>query len=234
MQQLTDRKGSVLSTHSWIEIPWEGIEKSDDQRIFDYGLKLSSIFERSDQVQVLDTNGQQLVSLLRDCSELVDGIQYQRDVIDSRLCDLESESEPIQSLPKHPAPLFLSVTALGIQLGACVTGCDAFQRLTDISAISPTNQEADFELLYHQFKISSLILNQQRKPLANEIIDTVLLSLQGGRIAGTVAVRLIFSLQLAMQQFEPSELGYHQSLSLIERLRVQTPSFEPPLEPGKS
>ena len=60
LQHLMARKACVFGRSAWLEEPWRGAEKSVEQRVFDYGLRLSGVFEGCDR------------ALSRQCSSRVE------------------------------------------------------------------------------------------------------------------------------------------------------------------
>ena len=230
MQQLMSRRGSVLSTRAWVEEPWEGLSKSDEQYMFDYGLQLSSIFERRDRLFRANDELEPLTRLLRDCVELAAGMQ---DLRNSMVISPDFKFNYPRPTPTGLAPYFLKITTVGIQLGACSVGYESLERLETLFSQSTT---AGFAKSMSCLSVgnTAMLMEKQRKQLAREILDTIPMCLKDGTVSGTPAMRVHFSFRLAMQQFEHSELEYRQGQALMESLKSESKAFVELCDPEES
>jgi hypothetical protein len=189
------------------------MEKSVEQQVFDYGFRLTSVYERCDLVIEKGSKDIGTVALLNDCMDIFDGIGRLQDqfIWPAATTDMKdataSNADP--ALFKNPAGVMLSITALGIKLGACASACDIYLHDEDLAAT--------LDKLPSQLRARAVLLYIDRHIVAKQIITTVQ-ECVNERVGAMGAARMMFSLQLAIKQFSTTDPEYEECSTLMETL----------------
>lgn len=213
IQHLISRKACVFSQDAWLERPWQCAEKSVEQRIFDYGLRLTAVFEETDLATLESVESQTLIELFYKAVSIYHSVRdlYQEHIAEATSADRvigPSLTTSFQRRSSPVAPLLLTVTALGIQLGASISACEAFDQLK--------NHYPEFRVA-SEVEQEARILDENRESLAHEIVKFVQIG-QNNRMGAVGAARMVFSLRLASAQFDSASDQYHTSQALIFQL----------------
>jgi hypothetical protein len=212
LQYLVSRQACVLSEPDWLNCPWQDMEKSVEQQVFDYGFRLTSVYERCDLVIQKGSKDIDTVALLNDCMDIFDGIGRLQDqfIWPAATTDMKdataSNADP--ALFKNPAGVMLSITALGIKLGACASACDIYLHDKDLAATLDK---------LRQLRARAVLLYIDRHIVAKQIITTVQ-ECVNERVGAMGAARMMFSLQLAIKQFSTTDPEYEECSTLMETL----------------
>lgn len=232
LQHLLARKASVFSQPAWLNEPWQDVDKSVEQSVFDNGLRLAALFERCDVAAQRHSEVSEAIELFGECTELYDRLQILHQEHIAPGVAVAPLPVAASSGVANPAAFMLSITALGIQLGAYGSACDILRRVIEPSItaleISDTNSESVRIITQ---RTSHLIA--KRRALAQLIIRSVELCSNEG-LGAMGAARVIFSLQLAKQQFQPAEPEFERCQILLRRLDGRTTRFESMLRSNRS
>ena len=214
LQHLVSRKASVLGQPDWLDRPWQDVKKSVEPKVFDEGLKLTSVFERCDLAMKGGSTEVDLSELFTDCVEIYHGISHLQEHHLSSLVkpDLEPKLLPAADnvIVQNPAALMLNITALGVKLGACKSACDVYQRTSKLLGT------ADIEVPDSMANRAKL-LNYDRRQMAQQIIQSVQIC-NNERVGAMGAARMIFSLQLAIREFEPGSPEMLECWKMLRQL----------------
>lgn len=228
LQYLVSRQSCVLAEPDWLICPWQDMEKSVEQQVFDYGFRLTSAYERCDKVIQGGCNEIDTVVLLRDCLDIFDGIGSLQDqfIWAAATTDMTdataSNADP--ALFKNPAGIMLSITALGIKLGACATACDLYRHDKDLAA--------RLDKLPDQLRDRAVLLHIDRHIVAKQIITSVQECVHE-RVGAMGAARMMFSLQLAIKQFAITDPEYEECSELMETLSFLSQRFRGVMVPKR-
>ena len=213
LQYLVLRKSCVLAEPDWLHCPWQDMEKSVEQQVFDYGFRLTSVYERCDLVMQGCSHEIDVVVLLSDCMNIFDGIGRLQDqfIWPAATTDMKDASSPTAdpALFKNPAGVMLSITALGIKLGACATACDIYGHVTSDAAALASAPD--------HLRSRAVLLHIDRHIVAKHIIAIVQECVKE-RVGAMGAARMMFSLQIAIKQFSTKDPEYEECSALMERL----------------
>ena len=213
LQYLVSRESCVLAEPEWLHCPWQDMEKSVEQQVFDYGFRLTSVYERCDLVMQGCNQEIDILVLLSDCMDIYDGIGRLQDqfIWPAATTDMKDAVSPTANpaLFKNPAGVMLSITALAIKLGACATACDVYDHVKSddtVLANAPDHLRSRAELLHiDRYIVAKHILAMIRECVAE-------------RVGAMGAARMMYSLQIAIKQFSPTDPEYEECSTLMETL----------------
>lgn len=217
VQSLLDRKASLLSQPAWLTVPWEGVEKSVEQFIFDRGLILGALYEAADVARRKPDDAVEMTEIMQNCSTLDRDIESLLSAIYSTFatkCALSaaiglSHSDSKSGDSRTSAQLLLHITALSLQLGACVTGSDTYSLL---------ERSSEVDCIFAEISMRTLAstLGARLVPLARHIayLSQNYLLVKTGAMG---AARLVFALRLAKDQLTSEDSARAMCDDLLER-----------------
>ena len=215
LQHLISRKSCVFGEPEWLECPWQDVEKSVEQQIFDQGLKLTSVLETCDRAIEEGSPDVDLTQLFHGCVEIYDDtMQLQEQSVAPAVdADLEGYGPRLDTdsmIARNPAGLMLQITALGVLLGACVSACDVYYRISCVRGIAFREMPGDMTERTTEFLFS-------RQKIARRIIFSVRTCINE-RVGAMGAARMIFPLRLTIRQFQPTDPEMEECKALLQRL----------------
>lgn len=212
LKHLVLRKACILGQPDWLERPWQDMEKSVEQQVFDQGLRLTSVFNRCD-LAIEDNSAEvDIVQLFNDSVEIYNTVKkLQVQFVEPAVgMSLEGgEGSGVDSLSKPPA-IMLNITALGIMLGACVSACGVYYQASSLLAFNFTNTPT-------KVTDCAIQLFLDRQEIARKIIRSVKICMDEP-VGAMGAGRMIFSLRLAIQQFDITDPEMEECKASLEQL----------------
>lgn len=230
LRHLLSRRASVFSQDAWLEEPWQDASKSIKQQVFDHGLRLATTFEQCDVALKQGCPVSRAMELVDECNDIYDRLQtlHQKYISPVTAYDPELVPTPSDASRELPfsAALSLSITALGIQLGASQS---AYRITSEI--IEPTidqegaNYESARVLVDHRSQSSN------RQALARHIVREISCCLD--QYPGAMgAARMVFCLDVAMKEFQPLDPDLERCKALSKRLSGRATIFDSMLQPA--
>lgn len=213
MRSLLHRRASVLSEPAWLEEPWQGVEKSLEQQVFDCGLILGAVFERVDRVSRGESSGnvslaQQTLEECLNLETILQGLQtryFSQLFIEESTCAEQEEVLDAACLATRPpsssSQLLLGVSILGFRLGALDTAGELSGQVC----------------LKMRFLDSIATLRAKKRQLAKIVVRCVAQYLST-KIGAMGAARLVFALRLASKQLNEQDEDFTDCQKLLERL----------------
>lgn len=236
LRHLMTRQSTIFSQGDWLQKPWQNADKSIKQQVFDYGLRLATAFDLCDSAINQGATTETAIALVGECQEIYDGLQaLQEQHISSAFAfdldpTLASSSPPFEV--SYSAALSLSITALGIQLGACQSAREIISQILEPATEDDDEGVAGCGPTRHLVDRSSY-LSPNRKRLAQKILRYI--SCCWDRHTGAMgAARMIFCLDLAMQEFEPFTEESENCQAFLNRLNGRAARFDHLLPPSSA
>lgn len=221
IKHLNARTLCVFGDATWLELPWRGVCKTLEQQVFDQGLLLTTLLERCDSTSPWGYALDDLYNLLKACS----GIHGTLARLDSQI---KVEMNAMDPASNGSALSLLCITALGIQLEAANT-LDKLLRSLNLS-----HQESlsiDTNVPIARPEIQSVC--DTRLPLAQRIIKSVKIRSKS-KTGALGRLRMIWSLQIAMQQFRGTDSEHRQCCLLLTSLSQAKSPFDALRSPCRS
>lgn len=232
LHSIKQRKASAFGTQAWQEDPWNGADKKMEQRILDYGLKLGGLLQTADTFFRNDTSSDYVENLLEELAEIVTNISVLQEQSSVLALDTPTASSQTYCNPQpatSPGYALTSpqrITALGLQLIACVTGYTVGLKVIDLEATtSPSNIVDTTHLTMQNYRDW---FNAKRVTLAQAIHKSTVSYLKDG-VGIRGASRAILPLRLAFEQFETATTEYAECKDLLQKLEGAGVEFVPSL-----
>ena len=237
MQGLLQRRSSSLSHIEWLVEPFLDEPKTVEQQVYDYGLILSGVFERVDALPENNLDTDLCMDIVRDCTEVQSGTER---IITESLClahpdggtnssassGSESHVKQIGDTPGETPALLLTLTAMGVQLGACASGCTAYFRLIAQAHLQDIGEESSLATIMQMVKP----LLHNRQVLAKTIFRLVTHYVRSNADVNSTA-RTVFPLRQAIKHLSQEDEEYAESATLMQRLTTKNWQFGPLLSP---
>lgn len=230
MHGLMQRQSVVLSQPKWLANPWQDVHKSTEQKVYDYGLVLTGLFERIDMLSLDD---KKCLSILKACNDIRHGIEsiMEQDLQSS--CeygdDLATDNGYHAGIPRDGetheslAVILLRTIAMGIALGACTTACKAYRQLISKSSFVHNCEELD-SIYPWDIKHTGTAMCEKQRSLARAILCSIATFV--ARMDDVVCnAKLLFSLRQAFEQFAPEDAEYTECVVIMQKLRIDTWRF---------
>lgn len=232
IHSIGERKASAFGTQVWREDPWNGTDKGMEQKIFDYGLKIGGLLETADTFFRNDTSSDYVENLLEELAEIVTNISVLQEQSSVPTLDTPTASsqrygnrQPATS-PDYALTSPQIITALGLQLIACVTGYTVALKAIDLeTTTSPSNIVNTTHPTMQNYRDW---FNARRVRLAQAIHKSTISYLKDG-VGIRGASRAIFPLRLAFEQFETATTEYAECKDLLQKLEGAGVEFVPSL-----
>lgn len=228
MQGLLQRQSVVLSHPKWLAQPWQSVHKSTEQKVYDHGLILAGLFEKVDMLSKPGLDDKQCLSVLKKCANIQEGIEriikgclqsvrvYNDDPTtnDGRNVNKLKDAEAHESR----AVLLLRIVAMGIELGACTSGCKAYLRLISNSRFVHINEET-VSTPSCGISQTGIALCRKQRSLAKAIVRSIATYITG-RNDLVCNAKLIFPLKQAIEQLEPEDKEHAECVVIMQKLRT--------------
>lgn len=233
LRHLLARRATIFSQDVWLRVPWEDTDKSARQQVFDHGLRLATVFERCDLACDNQSSVPTASEIIYECDKIYDSLQVlQEEHISPNIASgLDSPPRPSTAsleLP-YPAALSLSITALGVQLGASQSASRLMTKIIAPAIERSARDEAIDDLgAIPEYRTSRSLNNRQA--LAQQIVCEISCCLD--HYAGAMgAARMVFCLHIAMLEFGPLDDDFARCRTLLERLSGRASIFDSMVQP---
>lgn len=222
------RKSFGFADPAWLDEPWVGVQKRIEQRIWDQGLKLTAIMERSDDCAqgMADLAGIQ--QLVRECNEAISQIESLKqelameDEADKRLSAERDERSHDGAEENALNCLMLKLTATTIELLLHEAAHDLLQRAREMEWSSMRATDSDTGRFVLELAIVELEVPPQGRlfELAEELVEGAD-DLYTRRKGSTFVARLLFPLHAAVRHLPPGSPLWDECSMLMDQLQGQ-------------
>ena len=222
LQHLMKRTSCIFGRSDWLELPWRGVTKAMEQQVFDQGLRLTTLLERSDSTSTGECLPLDIESLFQSCIDVYDILSLMDTQLDCDTCTVDTHvSMDSSSRVMDPEALLLSITVVGIQLGAAMSAHELLCAVERFTAQSDSLVPSFSPAIVHKAKE----LSGDRKNLARRILRSVELRMSTNARA-LALLRTDWALQLATQHFQRTDLEAQHCAAMRTILSERTSPFD--------